>query len=359
MPRNEQSQRLALVQWDRLRLEVAIADRQEVYSWVGASRFEESDLGRLVGGGQTSMGDFGSLVLSIFHDHPEMHFNGERKTGGRRLLEFSYDTPEHLSHYQVRVSFTKFITAYSGSVFLDADTGDVVRVTALSVILPEQTGYCRVAKQLDYTHLRIGGADAMIPTDAISTAIDRDEVEMSSESAYSSCREYVGESVVRFDDAATADANAPRVSARTASAPREIPAGLAFECRVLSTIDSNTAAAGDPIDAVLSTPITDASGKVLAPSGTRVHGRLTGFTLHPSSSGRKESYEVEIQLRSLELGGQLVPLAANVSNSTSPSRVRLNLHPRSGTFVFYDKKLRVANIDAKWITAAPAAETGQ
>jgi hypothetical protein len=167
----------------------------------------------------------------------------------------------------------------------------------------------------------------------------------------------VGESVLRFDEPATADANSQPASARTASAPREIPAGLSFDCRVLSTIDSEAAAAGDPIDAALSTPIVDKSGKVLAPAGARIHGRLMGFTLHSSSAGRKESYEVEIQLRSLELGGELVPFAANVSNSTSPSRVHLNLHPRSGTFMFYDKKLHVTNIDAKWITAEPAPET--
>src|SRR5271165_786011 len=172
--RNQQSQRLALVLWDRLRIDVAIADRQEVYSWVGAAQFEETDLSKLVGGGQTTMGDFGSLVLSIFRDHPTMRFEGERKINGRRLLQFSFQTPEKESHYEVRISFLKFIAAYSGSVFLDAETGDLVRITALSDVLPEQTGYCQVSKQLNYTRLRIGGADALIPNEATSTAIDRD-----------------------------------------------------------------------------------------------------------------------------------------------------------------------------------------
>jgi len=356
---SDQSQRLALVEWDRLRVDVAIADKQEVYSWVGASRFEESDLSKLVGGGQTTMGDFGSLVLSIFHDHPTMHFDGERKIDGRRLFEFSYETAEDLSHYQVRISFITVITGYSGSVFLDADTGDLVRVTALSDVLPQQTGYCRVSKQLDYTRLRIGGADALIPSEASSTAIDRDEVEMSSSSAYSSCREYVGESVLRFDDPTTVAASPGAAVSTASSAPRAIPPGLPFECRVISTIDSDTAAAGDPIEGVLRTPIADASGKVLAPAGIRVHGRLMGFTQHPSSGNRRESFEVEVQLRSLELGGERVPFAANVSNVTSPSRgsaIHLNLHPHAGTFFYYDKKLHVANIDAKWITAAPSDE---
>jgi hypothetical protein len=355
----DQSRKLALVEWDRLRVDVAIADQKEVYSWVGAARFEESDLSKLVGGGQTTMGDFGSLVLSIFHDHPVMHFEGERTINGRRLLEFSFETPENLSHYQVRISFMKFMTGYSGSVLLDANTGDLVRVTALSAVLPPQTGYCRVSKQLDYTRLRIGSADALIPSEATSTAIDRDEVEMSSSSAYSSCREYVGESVLRFDDPGAAEAGSSIAAAGATGAPVTIPPGLPFECRVLSTIDSDTAASGDPIEGVLRTPIADASGKVLASAGTRVHGRLMRFTQHPPSGNRKESFEIELQLRSLDIGGERVPFAANISNVTSPSRgsaIHLSLHPFAGTFFYYDKKLHLTNIDAKWITATPSDE---
>jgi len=358
--RNQQSQRLAPVEWDRLRIDVAIADKQEVYSWVGAARFEETDLSKLVGGGQTTMGDFGSLVLSIFHDHPTMKLEGERRINGRRLLEFSYDTPEQLSHYEVRISFTKFTTAYSGSVFLDAETGDLVRITALSAELSQQTGYCRVSKQLSYTRLRIGGSDALIPSEATSTAIDRDDVEMSSTSAYSGCREYVGESVLRFDDPAQAGQDSTSAAIPASNTVHEIPPGRPFECRITSTIDSDSAAAGDPIEGVLRTPITDASGKALAPAGTHVHGRLMGFTEHPARLNQRESYEVQVQLRWLDLSGERVPFAANIVNVTTATKtapIRLNLHPQSGTFLFYDKKLHVANFDSKWITAPRPAET--
>ena len=38
--------------WDRLRLEVAIINKREAYSWVGAKRFEDDDLQRLIGYGR-------------------------------------------------------------------------------------------------------------------------------------------------------------------------------------------------------------------------------------------------------------------------------------------------------------------
>ena len=117
--RETPNHRVPLVTWDRLRLDVAIADKHEVYSWVGASRFDESDIRQLVGGGQTVMGDFGSLLLSIFDDHTTMRFLGERKVRERRLFEYSYETSVQSSDYRVRVGPEQFNTAYEGSVFLD------------------------------------------------------------------------------------------------------------------------------------------------------------------------------------------------------------------------------------------------
>src|SRR5208337_2964305 len=76
--RNSGKRNLKLRSLDRLRVDVAIVDKREMYSWVGATQFEESDLSKLVGGGQTVMGDFGSLVLSVFNDHPSLRLEGER-----------------------------------------------------------------------------------------------------------------------------------------------------------------------------------------------------------------------------------------------------------------------------------------
>jgi hypothetical protein len=50
---NAGKRKVPLSLWDRLRVDVAIADKKEVYSWVGAERFEHDDLQQLVSGGQT------------------------------------------------------------------------------------------------------------------------------------------------------------------------------------------------------------------------------------------------------------------------------------------------------------------
>ena len=103
---------LPLESWDRLRLDVGIAEKHEVYSWVGASRFAEAGIEELAGGGQTNTGDFASTIYSIFEDHTSMPFQAETELDGRRLFEYAYDTPVKMSHYQIKIIVGRYTTAY-------------------------------------------------------------------------------------------------------------------------------------------------------------------------------------------------------------------------------------------------------
>lgn len=353
--RQTESPKQPLESMDRLRLDVAIADKQEVFSWIGAARFESTDLRQLVGGGQAIVGDFGSMLLAIFAQHPSMHFERERKIGNQRLFEYSYQTPVDASQYYLRVGTQQITTAYEGSVFLDPVAADVVRVTVRSAVLPESTGYCQVAKELDYVRLRIGAADALIPHEATSWALDRDGVDMSNNGVYSRCREYLGESVLSFDVPDKVQPASPTFSSKPLSQPLTIPAGLRFDCRILTAIDSKTAAAGDRIEGVLRSPIVDEKGNVLAPGGTRVAGRLLGFVERPGGPHERPSIEIEIQLRSLELSGTQVPFAADMVNLAGAWLSLADRRPHVGTFVFHAKSLHLANLDSKWITAATSS----
>ena len=348
---------LPLVMWDRLRVDVAIADKHEVYSWVSAAKFDESDLRQLVRGGQTVMGDFGPLLLSIFEDHPAMRFQGERKVGGRRRFEYSYETSAESSQYQVKVGPEQFNTPYEGSVYLDPNTADAVRVIARSAELPELTGYCQVTRELEYSRLRIGAGDAMIPREASSWAIGRDGVAMVSTSDYSGCREYVGESSLRFDEPGS---SLPSATSGTANpdATAAIPPGLPFACTIVTPIDSDTAATGDPFEAILRSPLTDASGKLLAPAGARLYGRLTAFTGHPANGGRPQSYQIGLQFRSIAIDGKRLPLAATPVGETLGKKISilLNVHPNVGTFVIHEKQVHLTSLESKWVTAIPSAE---
>jgi hypothetical protein len=353
--REARQESLPLISWDRLRLDVAIADKQEVFSWVGAARFEERGLHELVGEGQTDTGSFGSLLLSIFEDHTSMPFQGERKAGGRTLFEYSYDTPKERSHYEVRVAMGQFITAYHGSVFLDPETGDVARVTAHSAELYEGTGYCQVVGELDYGRVPIGSNEALIPREARSWAVARDGGEMLNINSYAGCRAYVGESVLRFGDPDAAAAPATS-GASSDSPPPAIPSGLMFECRIVTPLDSGTSAAGDPVEAVLRSPIRAATGKVLAAAGAHLHGRLARFTGRAADGTQKASYEIGIQFLSIELGKTRVPFSANLAKVLASNATESNLRSGVGLAVLFEKDLHLRQLDSKWMTATPDAK---
>jgi hypothetical protein len=346
---------LPLESWDRLRLDVGIADKHEVYSWVGASRFAEAGIQELAGGGQTNTGDFASTLFSVFSDHPSMRFQGETQVDGRRVFEYTYETPVETSHYQVRFIVGKLTTAYHGSVFLDPETADVVRVTTVSEELPLAIGYCQVSRDLKYARVRIGPSDALLPREAQALAIDREGGERLNVNSYAQCREYLGESVVRFDDADNGAASPDAVADQRGSQPAAIPSGLKFDCRIVTPLDSENSAAGDPVEAVLRSPIRDFRGRVLAPRGAHIHGRLTRFLQRSATETEKASYEIAMRFSSIEFGKTQVPFAANLSNVHARGATESNLRMGVGLIVFHEQRLNLRQLDTTWLTARPDA----
>lgn len=350
----------ALLWWDRQRLDVAIVNKAEVYSWVGAKQFEDNDLHRLIGYGHTFTGEFGPLLQSVLGHNDVMRAQGERNAGGHRLIEYSYDTPYEWSQYEVRVGREELITAYSGSVSLDAQTEDLAELTAVSAPLPDESGYCQVIDEVEYGRVRIGARDVLLPRGSSSWAVGADGVEMENVDSFSRCREYVGESTIRFDDDSSQLQAVATGNPSVAGSVPAIPAGLPFECRIVTPIDSRTSASGDPVEGVLRTPIRNASGRTLAPTGTRVNGRLVRLVGNSGVGNGKYQYQVGVRLQSIEINGTAMPFAANLAetsgNTSVPVRLNIPKTREQGGFVvffFYDERLQLSRLDARWITVSP------
>ena len=74
---------LKLATTDRLRLDVAIAASNEIYSWVGEDRFDDRDLFQLVRQGAVQNGSFSTFLVSIFEgSSANFTYNGDTTVNG-------------------------------------------------------------------------------------------------------------------------------------------------------------------------------------------------------------------------------------------------------------------------------------
>jgi hypothetical protein len=133
--------------------------------------------------------------------------------------------------------------------------------------------------------------------------------------------------------------------------------------RIVTSIDSNSAAAGDPIEAVLLSPIRGKDGKEWAPAGTRLQGRLLGL-----ESISQSFFQVLVQFESIELNGSAVPIRAapdlsglsGISTGGGSYRAAVSVIPdeeaKENVFLFRNQHLHLEKFDWGWTTLGVAEQ---
>lgn len=346
--------------WDRLRLEVAWVAGNNVYSWVGEPRFADDNLEKLAGEGPLGSGDFGALLREILLQ-ATLDFEREQFIDGKHLLEYSYNMPVEKSTYRVKTSDGRDPIAYSGTLLLDPETQDLVSLSIRIANLPHSSSACMATTEISYGRTSIHGRLVLIPRETYLDVLSVTGTESISETSFTNCREYA--TSVRFLDNSIGSTR-PETVMSTGDAPTPLPAGLEFDARIITPIDSDTAAAGDPIEAVLRSPIRGNNKTVLAPAGAHIHGRLTDVRWRSKPLAK---YELTVRFESVEIEGRNVAFSALLEPphpqvltgtfSTSGLIPLKSNDPFIGsTFSFpQEQHLRVKNLDARWVTVQSRA----
>jgi hypothetical protein len=153
--------------------------------------------------------------------------------------------------------------------------------------------------------------------------------------------------------------------------PRTFPPGVHFRARIVTSIDSNTAAPGDPIEAVLLSPIPGKDGREWAPAGAHLRGHLLG--LHQGhlldlkqeilKNENMDILEVLMQFEVIELNGSDVPFQAapdlselyGISTGAGAYVPGVSVIPdpvlRMNVFIFRKEHLHLNNFDWGWTTS--------
>jgi hypothetical protein len=283
---------------DRLRLDVEVADGgYEIFSWPGAGRIDSEKIEDFASGGPIGTGPFGPFLIDIFdNNRTTFDYLGDKIVDGRPVLEYRFRVPLEGSHYKIVTGFTSHYIGYDGQFRLDPASSQLIGLEVRTDELPRETQSCESSTSVEFQSIRIGQGEYFIPRQSTLQFIGKYGDDSESVTTYSACREFHGEAAIAFDPAeAQPDSNAPQRKPPATVLPPGLPVRLAFETQ----IDTDVAAAGDPLIAtVVSAVKQPGSNNILLEAGTKISGRIVHMEHHIRD---KDYFLVSVEFDSLNV----------------------------------------------------------
>jgi hypothetical protein len=302
---------------DTLRLEVALIGGRERYAWLDARRFDDRELRDLVGKGMTGTGNFALHTQHVFQPQiAQIHPRGAVTREGRRVLRYDYDVAWENSAYRISNPPAEEVVAFRGSFLVDAETLDLLRLEILADEIPTELGLDRVSSVLEYTPVTIGNWSGRLPKSSELTMINLDGIESRNRTMIGDCREYRTESKLSFDgppaNAGPQDSPQPRIAADPAQR-------LVIELSLDADIALETAAAGDPVRAVLTHALKDGE-RVIAPEGSLALGHIVRL----EKQGQPfDHFEIAFEFHTLETSQSRYEFFATMTDAgPAPGMIR-------------------------------------
>jgi len=123
-------------------------------------------------GGSISTGEFGSMLLSLFDPEREASFQWERQAGlrGRATEVYTFKVRKDRSNWHIEAVEEKRSTypAYTGRVWVDRETGYVLRLLMNTADMEPDFPIRSVQSQLDYNWSAISGIRFLLPESSVS-----------------------------------------------------------------------------------------------------------------------------------------------------------------------------------------------
>jgi len=138
--------KLRLDATDRLRVEVAVTQGTEIFSWTRPASFSYS-LEQILQFGPTGTGAFAAHLLDIF-SNPSVRFR-TMEEGGENLA-YAFRVPIEASHLLIKAGAQWRPSGYSGSFTIDPRSLEMRRFTMQSDELPPETSLCEVSTTNEY-----------------------------------------------------------------------------------------------------------------------------------------------------------------------------------------------------------------
>jgi hypothetical protein len=264
---------------DTIRLEVGLVDGKEMFGWPGSTKFEDTEMRSFVKAGAIGNGSFALHARAVFSgEASRFTYKGTGTADGRPWVRFVFSVPLARSGYSIQNGDQKAIVAYHGSFDADPNFFDLQRMEVIADELPPNLHLERASSTVEYIRTKIGPADFLLPTSSELSMVDIDGGENRNLIRFASCRQFAGESVLRFDDAPP---SSPSVATELAEVV--LPDRMGVTLALLEEIDLSKAAIGDPVRARLTNDLKE-KGRLLIAKGAIATGRITRIERHSEAN---------------------------------------------------------------------------
>lgn len=185
---------------DTVELEVAFVGDHELFSRAGESRFEEQPIHQIVPGGMIGNDAFGSHDDDVFTGQgATFKYAGTCHKDGHKTFRYNFHVPQESSQLLVKQNNSpSAVVGYQGSIWVDAETLDMVRLEWKTDHIPLSVGIRSLEKSMRYKLVRIATADFLLPLHSELASFDQAGNYRLNTINLNRCREFTGESVVTY-----------------------------------------------------------------------------------------------------------------------------------------------------------------
>ncbi len=153
--------------------------------------------------GSWSTGEFASVVNDIFSPATDALFRLSRTDtlNGRDATVFSFEVEQQNSHWRVTMASQTFFPAYKGSIWIDKETGRVLRIEMQSRKIPGTFPIDTAELTVEFDYIRIASAKYLLPTHSEVLSCFRGTENCSHNVIdFRNYHKYEGQSVITFSD---------------------------------------------------------------------------------------------------------------------------------------------------------------
>lgn len=261
---------------DRLRLDVAVSEGREIFSWHGETRFTSSNVSDVIRNGPRTSGQFVGFLRNIFlNAGVQFTFKGASRENGKPVYAYDYVVSLPYSTYFLKGRAGGAIIPFHGSFSVDASSLELIRLSIIGDAIAASSGICSAETDLDYQLVRISGQQSLLPSSFVMKVQSDPDVYTVNRNQYTQCREFRGESTLLFTPATAA---APVTT--HAVVDQALPAGITLKASLDNMVDDKNSYMGDAVEASLAEPVPLPGTNKTIPAGATLHGVISQMEEH-------------------------------------------------------------------------------